>query len=377
MAIPFLTVVIPTKGRADKLVHTLRTVTEQTNERFEVVISDNLSTDETQSLMSSITDPRIRYFRTDSRLSMCDNWEFALEQVRSDYVLYIGDDDGLMPGCIDILVSLLQARPCPIYYWPQSFYTWGSGPHPPSIIYVAAPRKSGELILRKAVEQAFKEGAARYMALPLLYHSLVSTRLLASIKNRTGRVFHSTNPDVFCGFALPVFSEKAFDVGQCLTLRGGSESGYYDLSESTSEPARKHAQFLKEYGEYRIHRGLDPTLPKALRAVPDSILVASDLFPEFYKGMSFNYEFWYAMNQRYWHFSTVRKIFQDRKRLAALHPFSAFRFLMYAFLYRVWGIFQKLRTIRRKNVGDLSALYGSRPEDVYICARLIADSLKQ
>ncbi|MDP9052970.1 MAG: glycosyltransferase [Acidobacteriota bacterium] len=375
MASPLISIVIPTKGRADKLGYTLRTILEQPGSNFEVIICDNFSTDNTKSLISDLSDSRIRYFRTDRRLSMCDNYELALEQVRSEYAIFIGDDDALMPGAISALEAWINQKRYDIYYWEQCFYTWGSDTELPSISYVATPRKPRELILRELVESAFRFGGARYMALPLVYHSLVAVKILTSIREASGRVFHSTNPDVFCGFAMPVFAETALDVGRCMSLRGSSEGGFYDLSDNSAAAVRNR-QFVKEYGDYQIHCTLDPTLPHILNCVPDSMLIAADLFPDYYRSFRFNYEFMYAMIQRYWQFRSVVEIVKSRKRLSAMHPFSIFRFIAYVSGYRVWGIFQKLRNLRRKSSGKLAELYEKRPVDVYACANLISSQMK-
>ncbi|RYZ29021.1 MAG: glycosyltransferase, partial [Sphingobacteriales bacterium] len=76
------TVVVPTRERADTLLHTLRTCVTQNYDNLTILVSDNCSQDTTEEVVRSFNDPRIQYVNTGKRLSMSHNWEFALSQVR-------------------------------------------------------------------------------------------------------------------------------------------------------------------------------------------------------------------------------------------------------------------------------------------------------
>src|SRR5690349_14295603 len=97
------TVVIPTRERADTLYHTLRTCVDQDYENLSILVSDNCSADNTADVVHSFRDKRIQYIKTPARLSMSANWDFALDHVTEGYVNFIGDDDGLIPGSLDIV----------------------------------------------------------------------------------------------------------------------------------------------------------------------------------------------------------------------------------------------------------------------------------
>lgn len=68
---------MPTCEREHLLRHALRSVlSRQTFEDYEVVVSDNHSTDDTEGVVRELADERVRYVRTEKRLSMLDNYEF-------------------------------------------------------------------------------------------------------------------------------------------------------------------------------------------------------------------------------------------------------------------------------------------------------------
>ncbi len=72
------TVIIPTRERADTLYYSLKTCVTQDYDDLEILVSDNFSQDNTREVVESFKDPRIRYINTGKRVSMSDNWEFAV-----------------------------------------------------------------------------------------------------------------------------------------------------------------------------------------------------------------------------------------------------------------------------------------------------------
>src|SRR4051812_41628992 len=106
---PRFSVVIPTRERCATLQHTIKTVLNQTFKDFELIIMDNFSQDETSEVVSSFADARIKYYRSDKRLSMMDNWELSLSHVNGEYLIYIGDDDALIPDSLLLANRLFLA----------------------------------------------------------------------------------------------------------------------------------------------------------------------------------------------------------------------------------------------------------------------------
>lgn len=102
------TVIIPTRERAETLRYTLRTVVEQDYANLTIIVSDNFSQDNTQDVVSSFSDPRIHYLNTGKRTSMSENFEFGLNHVSKGFVLFLGDDDGLLPGAIRRVNTIVE-----------------------------------------------------------------------------------------------------------------------------------------------------------------------------------------------------------------------------------------------------------------------------
>lgn len=78
---------------------------------FEVVIGDNANTDETVEVLSARDrEPRVRVLRSDTVLSVTENWMRCLDAARGDYLLMIGDDDCLLPRFFDEVDRILRAH---------------------------------------------------------------------------------------------------------------------------------------------------------------------------------------------------------------------------------------------------------------------------
>jgi glycosyltransferase involved in cell wall biosynthesis len=90
---PFFSVVLPTRNRAKYLSFAVGSVLNQTFRDFELVISNNDSSDNTEEIVKALDDPRVRYVKTDKTLSMDEHWDFALGHARGQFITFLGDDD--------------------------------------------------------------------------------------------------------------------------------------------------------------------------------------------------------------------------------------------------------------------------------------------
>ncbi len=377
---PLISVVIPTRERADTLKFTLETALDQANDHFEIVISDNFSQDNTKEVVEGFSDSRIKYVNTGRRLSMCDNWDFALEHVSGDYVIYIGDDDGLMPGAINKLGEMIKTRPCPIYCWEPHEYLWPIEENFPKIVSITSIRCAYEIDLNKLVRFSLRWGGIRNGRLPRVYHAAVATSLLKIIHKTTGRVFHSQAPDIFTAYALPAFSNKAINLGVALTVTGYSGKSNSGVAIAKNGP-ENFQRFVLEYGDYKYHASLFPGAPNIINHIQDSVLVAMDLFPEFYAERKFNYDAMWAhmlWSDRYQikpgtaenKLNSLFHLLRNRRQIRLYHPLRVTHFLFYI----VVGALLKLRATLKRKVGYMKLgkvrCEDACPRDIYAFVKL-------
>ena len=91
---PLITIAIPTYNRADLyLKQAIQCALNQTYSNVEIVISDNCSMDNTETVVKNFKDPRIRYFRQEKNIGGNNNFNFCLDQAKGEYFLLLMDDD--------------------------------------------------------------------------------------------------------------------------------------------------------------------------------------------------------------------------------------------------------------------------------------------
>ena len=103
---PLVTIAIPTYNRANGyLRNAIECALKQTYRNIEVIISDNCSSDNTEEIVKSYADPRIRYFRQSANIGANNNFNFCVEQAHGAYFLLFHDDDSIDADFIEICMK--------------------------------------------------------------------------------------------------------------------------------------------------------------------------------------------------------------------------------------------------------------------------------
>jgi len=90
---PFFSIVVPTYNRATELKFALYSLLRQTFSDFEVVVSDNCSSDNTKEIVKSFRDKRIRYFKSRKNVSFLLNVKKSVQYAKGMFIFLHGDDD--------------------------------------------------------------------------------------------------------------------------------------------------------------------------------------------------------------------------------------------------------------------------------------------
>ena len=93
---PFFSIVIPTYNRASFLKASIAITLQQTFKDFEIIISNNCSTDDTRKVVNSFKDKRIRYFENKKNIGGEPNMIKAFSYARGKYLFTTGDDDFIL-----------------------------------------------------------------------------------------------------------------------------------------------------------------------------------------------------------------------------------------------------------------------------------------
>lgn len=105
--VPAAAVVIPTRNRRDRLERAIRSVEAQSLADWELVVVDDASSDDTPTLLAAIDDPRVRVIRLDEHAERSAARNRGLELVTAPAVLFLDDDDELLPQALRLLTAAL------------------------------------------------------------------------------------------------------------------------------------------------------------------------------------------------------------------------------------------------------------------------------
>lgn len=283
---PLFTVIIPEKDRAEYLVHTLKTCMIQEYPNFEVIVSDDCSEDNSVEVAREAAqkDPRIKVFAHDHHLGMRDNFEFALNQVRPGYVMALGGDDGLTPGCIQRMYEILKETGRELLTWTPAGFSYPSPLNEESIFYVR--RKHAPLEIRKSKDfltQLTRTFDYQVMGCPMFYiYGAASTKLVDRVKARTKdhSFYYCPTPDGFSGVVLAGEAEDFVMCYEPLSIGGSTIKSQGDNYFRTDPKSRKEAEeFFNDNVRRTMHSELasQPYSPLVTLMTADYLLTARDL----------------------------------------------------------------------------------------------------
>lgn len=108
---PLVTVGMVTYNAAPYLRMAIESILGQTYTNFELIISDDESTDETWSIIQSYQDLRIKAFRNKNNIGEYPNRNKVLAKASGKYLIYIDGDDVLYPHGLELMTRMLEAFP--------------------------------------------------------------------------------------------------------------------------------------------------------------------------------------------------------------------------------------------------------------------------
>ena len=111
---PKVTVFIPTYNYARYLTETIDSVLSQDFEDFELIISDDCSSDNTAEICLRYVeqDSRIRFIRQDKNLGMVENWNWCMEQAKGLFLKpMLADDKFNRPYALSRMVDVMDSDP--------------------------------------------------------------------------------------------------------------------------------------------------------------------------------------------------------------------------------------------------------------------------
>ena len=111
-----VSVVMPSWNTAQFIAESIRSVLAQTYENLELLIVDDCSTDDTDAVVASFGDERIRYFKNETNVGAALSRNRALREARGEWIAFLDSDDLWTPDKLDKQIAFMKEKNAPLSY---------------------------------------------------------------------------------------------------------------------------------------------------------------------------------------------------------------------------------------------------------------------
>jgi glycosyltransferase involved in cell wall biosynthesis len=103
-----VSIIIPTYNQANYLKQALSSVIGQTYEKWEIIVVDNFSTDDTYDVIKKIRDKRIRYFKLRNYGLVAKSRNLGIWNARGQWIAFLDSDDIWHPMKLEIQLNFFN-----------------------------------------------------------------------------------------------------------------------------------------------------------------------------------------------------------------------------------------------------------------------------
>ena len=108
---PLVSICIPTFNGEEWLRNCLNSALHQTYDHLEILILDDVSTDDTVSIARTFRDERIRISVNPRNRGLVGNWNECIRLAQGSLIKLLFQDDTLYPECIEKMLGMFAADP--------------------------------------------------------------------------------------------------------------------------------------------------------------------------------------------------------------------------------------------------------------------------
>jgi len=105
-----VSVVIPTYNRGSVIDGAIQSVLNQTHTDFELLVVDDASTDDTEQVLRSQSDPRIQYIWLEENQGANTARNIGVEEASGEFIAFLDSDDIFTPEKLEVCVTELEKQ---------------------------------------------------------------------------------------------------------------------------------------------------------------------------------------------------------------------------------------------------------------------------
>lgn len=103
-----VSIIMPSYNTAPYIKETIQSVLNQTYQNWELIIVDDCSTDNTDEVVASIQDERIRYLKNEKNSGAAVSRNRALREAKGKWIAFLDSDDLWMPEKLEKQISFME-----------------------------------------------------------------------------------------------------------------------------------------------------------------------------------------------------------------------------------------------------------------------------
>lgn len=259
--IPLLSIVIPTRNRQTKALAAARSILKLFSDDIQLIVHDCSDSNDLEEMLGDLkNDPRLCFRYSSAPYSLTENFEAASELILGEYLVFIGDDDLVLPEIMQIArwahdndIDSVRSDFYAYYYWPDLRQN-------PSLRHKAGLVELREFVTSArftntpdALRELVAEGGQNYLYLdlPKIYHGLVRSSCLAQVKHETGTYFGGLSPDIYGAVAVSKYIRRSTSISFPMTINGTSfSSGASDSASGAHRGKLQDAPHLQNNPDY-------------------------------------------------------------------------------------------------------------------------------
>jgi len=232
-------IVIPTFNRSHLLKYSLASVIEQARDDLEIIVSDDNSTDDTELVIQTIGDGRVRHIKPPVKMSMADHFEWASAQTSGEYVLFLCDDDVLVPNALQTIADAIEKTNAKVLALNSAVYVfpdWDGGEQQNSLSYTLYSPRLVKCASDKVLNGLFN--LKPNFATPRGNNSFTHRSVIEMVRAKIGRFFLHPAPDmsscaavlgvvdsyIFISIPLHVWGVSTESIGAIQGAKGGEQA---------------------------------------------------------------------------------------------------------------------------------------------------------
>jgi glycosyltransferase involved in cell wall biosynthesis len=267
---PLLSIIIPTKNRQMTALFAVKTALAIPSDDIEIIVQDCSEENSLKFQLDTLNDSRIKYYFQNDSISMTENWNRAYSHASGDYQIGIGDDDGVLPDILQVVKWAKSNELEAVGQTEPYHYFWSNFP-----VYHLKNRLlikpfSGNILPKVDLYQTVLKRSklcddGYSIDLPMIYHRLISKKLIDKLKEVTGKFLDGTALDVYSSFALGLLCKDFTILDYPFSLRGASGQ-----SNSGRFVVKKDKQHFDEF-KYINYPDWLPKIPYVQVSIAESI----------------------------------------------------------------------------------------------------------